>query len=254
MKAKKEYKQGSSRVIGNVRQKCSCAKSSNKCNSSIQRQTYFNQRGQTYHWRDEHNADKTTEVGKSVEVWLDPNSMIQGQSANLNTSQDGMMGAIRNRWNIWGGGIVKGHLWNDNLGGNALNNNLYPITKAANADHLRYIENVAKSFVFQKIPIYYKVEVDANPYIDEPIAEFDCEVREWNPQRPCYAGNLLHSPITIHSDLRNVGAYNEAYETYTGLCPRRVGNPRFPNWLRSPKTKVSDLTDQEKRLRSLQGK
>lgn len=252
MKAKKEYKQGSSRVIGNVRQKCSCAISLNKCNSSIQRQTYFNQRGQIYHWRDEHNADKTTEVGKSVEVWLDPNSMIQGQSVNLNTSQDGMMGAIRYWWNISGGDVVKGHLWNDNLGGSALNNNLYPITKAANSDHLRYIENVAKDFVYKRIPIYYKVKVDANPDIRVPIAEFDCEVREWNPLQPSQIGRLLHNPITIHSDLSNVRAYDEAYETYTGIHPTRVGNPRFPYWLRRPKTTVGELTEQEKDLRSRQ--
>ena len=39
-------------------------------------------------------------VGKFMEVGLDPNNMQQGQSANLNTSQDQMMAAIRNQLGI----------------------------------------------------------------------------------------------------------------------------------------------------------
>lgn len=53
--------------------------------------------------------------------------------------------------------IVEGHLWNDNLGGNALNINLFPMTRAANKDHLTYVENLAKSYIYNGVPIYYNL-------------------------------------------------------------------------------------------------
>ncbi len=184
-------------------------------------------------------------VGKFMEVGLDPNNMQQGQSANLNTSQDQMMSAIRNQWGITGGELVKGHLWNDNLGGSAMNYNLYPITKAANSDHLGYVENKAKEYVWNhRKPIYYRVEVDANPDINDPKAEFDCEIREWDPNTDAL-GSLLFGPVTIESDLNDVGAYNEAYETYTGNPADRQKRPKKPKWAKNPKTKVGELTKQE---------
>lgn len=189
-------------------------------------------------------GSKKMNVGKVMEVGLDPNDMEQGQSANLNTSQNEMMDAIRGQWGISGGGLVKGHLWNDNLGGSAMNYNLYPITKAANSDHLGFVENLAKHLVWGRQPIYYSVEVDAVPDITEPKAEFDCEVREWDPQTE-KIGNLVSEPVTITSDLRDVGAYNEAYETYTGNPADRQKRPRKPKWAKNPKTRVGELTKQE---------
>ena len=190
-------------------------------------------------------------VGKFVEVGLDPNDMHQGQSANLNTAQDDMMSAIRSKWGITGGGLVKGHLWNDNLGGSAMNYNLYPITKAANSDHLGYVENKAKEYVWNKQPIYYRVEVDANPVITDSKADFDCEIRSWDPTTG-KLGSRLFGPVTIESDLNNVGAYNEAYETYTGNTADRQKRPKKPKWAQNPKTRVGELTKQELKERQNQ--
>lgn len=190
-------------------------------------------------------------VGRFVEVGLDPNDMHQGQSANLNTAQDDMMSAIRSKWGITGGGLVKGHLWNDNLGGSAMNYNLYPITKAANSDHLGYVENKAKEYVWNKQPIYYRVEVDANPVITDPKADFDCEIRSWDPTTG-KLGSRLFGPVTIESDLNNVGAYNEAYETYTGNTADRQKRPKKPKWAQNPKTRVGELTKQELKERQNQ--
>ena len=236
----KQQKPQQSRVIHN--------RLSSSIPKTIQKQTIvFEQRGQPYSW-----FGHSTEVGKVVEVGLDPWDMIQGQSADLNNAQDYMMDAIRYMWGISGGNVVKGHLWNDNLGGCALNNNLFPITKAANSDHLYYVENRAKTYVFNRVPIYYKVEVDAYPDITEPIAEFDCEIRKWSPYYPYEVGDLLVPPITIRSDLRDVGAYREAYETYTGSSLEREKRPKFPKWLKHPKTRVRELTKEELFWRNLQ--
>ena len=232
MKVTKENKPQQSRVIDNP------VIYSTKI---IQKATkIFTQEGQQYSW----NGNNTI-VGDVVEVGLDPIDMIQGQSANLNNAQDDMMKAIRQYWGINGGDIVKGHLWNDNLGGSALNINLFTITRAANKDHLTYVENLAKRYIYNGFPIYYKVEVDAEPRIDKPIAEFDCEIHQWNPYKPTIIGPLLAEPITIRSDLNDVGAYNEAYETYTGYSPDKIKAPKLPKWLKRPKTKVGELTKNE---------
>ncbi len=217
------------------------ARNSSHPNTAIQLQTKL------LSWQDQdyNFGTGSINVGKFMEVGLDPNNMQQGQSANLNTSQDDMMSAIRNQWGITGGGLVKGHLWNDNLGGSAMNYNLYPITKAANSDHLGYVENKAKEYVWSHgKPIYYRVEVDANPDINDPKAEFDCEIREWDPNTEAL-GSLLFGPVTIESDLNDVGAYNEAYETYTGNPADRQKRPKKPKWAKTPKTKVGELTKKE---------
>jgi hypothetical protein len=214
----------------------------------IQLQTrVFTRKDQTYNY-----GTGKINVGEVMEVGLDPQDMKQGQSANLNTSQDDMMAEIRNQWGIVGGGVVKGHLWNDNLGGSAMNYNLYPITKAANSDHLGYVENKAKELIWiHKRPIYYKVEVDGVPNISQAKAEFDCEIRDWNPQTNT-VGGLLFGPVSIPSDLNDVGAYNEAYETYTGNTADRQKRLRAPKWAVKPKTKVGELTKAEAQARQSQ--
>jgi len=207
----------------------------------------YTQSEQTYNF-----GTGTVSVGNVMEVGLDPNNMRQGQSANLNSAQDDMMSAIRHQWGISGGDLVKGHLWNDNLGGTALNNNLYPITKAANSDHLGYVENAAKHYIWnERQPIFYSVEVDANPDISEATAEFDCEIRKWDPKTE-KLGARLFGPVTIQSDLNDVRAYNEAYETYTGETADRQKRPKKPKWAKSPKTRVGELTKQELKDRSNQ--
>jgi hypothetical protein len=210
-------------------------------NQPIQLKTQvFTQQDQTY------NYDiGTVNVGSVMEVGLDPSDMKQGQSANINIGQNEMMDAIRAYWHINGGDVVKGHLLNDNLGGLALNNNLYPITRAANADHLNYVENAAKDFIWNKTkPIYYKVEVDANPHIFSGKADFKCEIRDWDPKTK-NVGNLLFGPITIKSDLENVSAYNEAYDTNTGYSTDPFQRPKKPGWAIPPNKRVGDLSEQE---------
>ena len=187
----------------------------------------------------------TVEVGSHIEVALDPRDLPRGQSANINTSQNDMMTEIRKKWSISGGDVVKGHLWNDNLGGSAMNYNLYPITRGANKDHLMYVENIAKKQLYNGSAIYYKVEVDAEPSIKKGKADFDCEIRDWDVNTN-QIGALLCPPITICSDLANTGIYNEAYETYTGRVDiSRIKSTKMPKWLKRPKTLIGELTKVE---------
>lgn len=214
---------------------------------ALQRNTIvFEQKEQTYDW-----LYGRTNVGKIVRVGLDPDNMIQGQSANLNVAQDAMMCQIRKLWGIKGGNLVKGHLWNDNLGGSALNSNLFPITKAANSDHLYTVENVAKDYIYnRKRPIYYQVEVIANPNILSPKANFVCEIREWDPLTPFLIGNLLHGPVMVSSNLLNVGAYGKARVLNSWSKAKLYASPRKPWWIKNPKKKVYELTKPELRRRN----
>jgi hypothetical protein len=215
---------------------------------ALQRQSYVNNKGQTYDY-----DIGTVTVGKKMEAWLDYNSIPHGQSANLNKGQDEMMSAIRSCWGIVGGDVVKGHLLNDNLGGTANNNNLYPITRGANKNHLNYVENGAKkAFWVDKSPgIYYKVTVDADPDIESSTADFDCEIRYWNPSNN-QLGPQVISPTTIPSDLEDVRSKDSdssPFETYTGDDVDMISRPKKPKWALKPKTKVSELTFSEKQMR-----
>ncbi|MEL6538047.1 MAG: hypothetical protein AAFQ98_21695, partial [Bacteroidota bacterium] len=97
-------------------------------------------------------------------------------------------------------------------------------------------------------PIYYKVGVDAIADIGSAKAEFDCEVKKWDPKNDTIGKNVVE-PITVRSDLTNVREHDFAYETYTGDEVDRYSNPKKPSSLLNPKTRVSELTNQEKQDR-----
>lgn len=210
----------------------------------MQRESYYKNTSQTY----DYGTDEV-QVGKKMEAWLHPNDMRQGQSSGLNVGQDEMMDTIRDVYGIKGNNVVKGHLLNDNLGGLALNDNLYPITGAANKNHLNYVENAVKQANWiQAKGLYYKVEVDANPTIDDPEADFDCVLKEWNPKTNDLGKDII-PPTSIPSDLEDVagkGYHLAPFNTYTGEEVNPVKRPRKPKSALKPKTKVSELTKQEK--------
>lgn len=205
--------------------------------------------GQTYNY----DTDTVT-VGKSMRAWLDPKDLLKGQSANLNIGQTPMMNAIRKYWNIKGVNVVKGHLLNDNLGGTANNNNLYPITGGANKNHLNYVENAVKERVWNdELGIFYKVKVDAVPDISESRADFDCEMREWNPKNG-KVGALITDPVTIPSDLEDVRSKEDdsfPFLTFEGEEAESVSRPKKPKGVPNPKTRVSELTSSEADLRDM---
>lgn len=220
----------------------------NRSNAPVQMKSYVKNVGQQYKYA----KKKSQMVGLKMQAWLDPTQPLRGQSANLNTSQDEMMGQIRADYGIKGGNVVKGHLLNDNLGGSALSTNLYPITKAANSAHLGYVENVAKDIQWsEEEGIYYRVDVDGTPDISQAAAAFDCEIHEWNPKKDKIGKQLLGVKVNSNlDDVSSKGAYHDVEDIDMGEEPEREKNPKKPKGFVNPATREGDLEQWEKNLRN----
>lgn len=216
---------------------------------TTQLKTTINNYSQSYTYA----KNKTQMVGKTMEAWLDPAQPIRGQSANLNTSQDDMMNTIRDSYGIKGGNVVKGHLLNDNLGGSALSNNLFPITKGANSAHLGYVENVAKLELWkQGQGIYYRVDVDGAANINTPEARFICLIKEWNPKTNKTGDQLLNVGVTSNlNDYGSKGAYHDVEDMDDSSEEvDREKNPKKPPGFSNPANSVGGLEDFEVKLRN----
>lgn len=190
-----------------------------------------------------YGPSKTVTVGKEMEAYLDPVSPIRGWSANLNKSQDEMMTTMRSAHGITGGDLVKGHLLNDNLGGTALGDNLYPITRGANSSHLKFVENIAKNHVWHGGGLYYKVVVDGTPSITASSSNFLTEVAPWNPKTNTKGSGAF---INVESDLGDVRNYESAYnpDDFSEHLSREK-NPTKPKHFVGPAKNVSDLSSVE---------
>jgi hypothetical protein len=142
----------------------------------IQMKSKVQTTGQTFSW-----GPHKTIVGSHMKAWLDPNYPLKGESANINTDQNAMMTALRAHYVINGGDLVKGHLLNDNLGGKALNNNLFPITRAANKQHLVTTENYAKAQLWTHgTPIWYTVGVSGKADANQHTHQFNVALGPWD--------------------------------------------------------------------------
>lgn len=142
----------------------------------IQMKSKVQTTGQTFTW-----GPHKTIVGSHMKAWLDPNQPLKGESANINTDQNAMMNALRAHYVINGGDLVKGHLLNDNLGGKALNNNLFPITRAANKQHLVTTENYAKAQLWTHgTPIWYTVGVSGKADANQHTHQFNVALGPWD--------------------------------------------------------------------------
>jgi hypothetical protein len=112
-----------------------------------QMETKIRNTPQPYTYNSKHDK---VDVGKKMEAWLDEDEPIKGQEAAVNASQEELMMRLRKKYlgkqyKKKAGHFVKGHMLNDNLGGTALNENLFPITVMANKQHLSYVENKVKA-------------------------------------------------------------------------------------------------------------
>ena len=106
---------------------------------------------------------QTCEVGKHmVADPLAPDHEPGSQSSN-DHDQDNLMKELANSGNT---GVpndqkyIKGHLLNDNIGGQGAAFNLFPITADANAKHLTYVEKFVKSQLQGHYVVYYEIMVD----------------------------------------------------------------------------------------------
>lgn len=243
-----QRKATASAVAHQLKEKASGAFLADNRSAPVQMKTYVKNQGQDYKYN-----GKTQMVGKKMQAWLDPNNPLRGQSANLNSSQNDLMSDIREEYGIKGGGVVKGHLLNDNLGGSALSTNLYPITKGANSAHLGYVENIAKHEQWsEEEGIYYEVTVDGTPKITSATAAFDCEIHEWNPKKNEIGKQLLG--VRVNSDLNSVGSYHDVEDIDMDEEPVREKNPKKPKGFQHPATREGELEEWEKKLRKKDNK
>lgn len=223
-------------------------------NRFVQRKTLIKNEGMECKYIKE-NKETSVIVGKKMEAWLDPQNMYGGQIADINTSQDDLMSWIKHIFpKAIGQFSVKGHLLNDNLGGTALGNNLYPISKGANGKHLFTAENYVKQAMSENKCVMYSVEVEGSDNYTKANdsnskATFHTKVSPWNkvsnevgPTK--YTANIVSDLGVPKSriakdakadDLINISGY--------GL-----------NNFQKPAIAVKELTEDEKRMRKNQPK
>lgn len=214
----------------------------------VQAKSYVKNEGQNFTW-----GKHKTMVGKKMEALLDPADPVRGESANINADQTPMMDALRAHYVINGGDLVKGHLLNDNLGGKALNNNLFPITRAANKQHLMTTENYAKTQLWtHQSPIWYTVEVSGNPNANQPTHEFNVSLGYWDMKKNTKHAAAIQGSITSNmGDPRDYdGANGDDLETYSaGTLKAAMVKGRALH----PHTGLASMNDQEQDARKKAG-
>lgn len=215
----------------------------------VQAKSYVKNEGQNFSW-----GRHTTIVGKKMHALLDPADPVQGESANINADQSPMMDALRAHYVINGGDLVKGHLLNDNLGGKALNNNLFPITRAANKLHLMTTENYAKKQLWtHHSPIWYTVEVCGKPDANQHTHEFKVALGHWDMKNNKMDAAKVQGSITSNmGDPRDYdGANGDDLETYSaGTLRSAVAKGLALH----PHANVGSMNKEEKSVREKSGK
>lgn len=117
-------------------------------------------------------AKKHYKVGKTMLAKLDVNDPIKGSATGATWN---WMQTLRAEY----GNVIKGHLLNHDLGGFATEENIYPITSAANHEHSASVEQPIKTLLFNEANgkgrrLWYQVNVvETNPH-DPTEAEFQC--------------------------------------------------------------------------------
>ncbi|OYQ36203.1 hypothetical protein CHU95_05280 [Niveispirillum lacus] len=183
-------------------------------------------------------------------AFLDPAYPLQGQSAALNSDQDDMMSWIKSQNNINAAGAVKGHLLNDNLGGTAMNANLFPLTKAANAVHLKTAENDVKNKVWNdQTPTYYYVDAEIG---GGTIDKLTGEIGDWN-MHTNKVSNLRSFTVVSHLKKPNdMETANPDDNDYVKAEQRNAA--AFSHGLAlKPHSRVSELNDDWAGLRDISG-
>lgn len=166
--------------------------------------------GQTFTW-----GGKKTIVGSKMKAWLDPGDPLKGEEATVNTNQTLMMDALRLKYGIQGGDLVRGHLLNDNLGGKAMNNNLFPITRKANKAHLLTTENFAKKELWEnKNALWYTVNVTGTADENTPKHSFDVAIGPWDMNY-----NVEGAAALTGSIVSDLGNYKDKSAANPGSMP-----------------------------------
>lgn len=182
----------------------------------------------------EKNPSKATQtVASTMEAWLDPNDPVVGSAPG--DDQTDMMTSLKARYNLKPHQLVKGHLLNHDLGGYGVAENLFPITKQANGEHLAYAEysvkealSVARSGTDGIDGVYYYVNA-IGPLDDESFDQTShlvCSasyVKDIDDKRKI--GKSVVN-VTINSDVASPsGQFDEYVDDETGAIVESAKNP-----------------------------
>ncbi|WP_158678173.1 hypothetical protein [Pseudoalteromonas sp. T1lg23B] len=218
----------------------------------MQRKTVIENIGQSCTYGPANNAQTVT-VGHTMNAWLDPADPVRGQSASVNASQDGLMAWIKSVYPQAKGPMsVKGHLLNDNLGGTALDNNLYPISKGANGKHLSTSENYVKNALWKhNTAVKYSVSVSGSTNYTSANASnakatFHATVSPWNDVTDTSKVGATAYTANITSDLGSP-KIREATDGQGAAVGNTSAYGLKPN--QEPAKSVGDLSNDEKQHR-----
>ncbi|MEN2428939.1 hypothetical protein [Chromobacterium vaccinii] len=142
-------------------------------------------------------------VGRKMEADLNPHDVVTGSATGPNWT---WMQALRQAYPK--ANVVRGHLLNHDLGGRSVEENLYPISTAANGDHSRNVEVHVKERLYDTAkqgwdePVHYEVLVSETNANNPEKAAFNCQWT-WGPAS--HRQSLVHR---VDSDLAAKSAYS----------------------------------------------
>jgi hypothetical protein len=158
----------------------------------------------TYAWKDEDDMGYTETVGIAMEASLDPKDPKTGSGTDTSVQEE-LMSHLKGKHS--GQSWIKGHLLNDNLGGRAIAENLYPITSSANGQHKNQVENHVKDLVKEQtdgntgLPVLYNVQVIPGA---NDSATFHCQVWLGNKSNKVLEKNIYSKVGVSGEDARAV--------------------------------------------------
>lgn len=190
----------------------------------------------TYYYNYDENAHSFCShdtVGKEMKATLDPNDPKQGSTTAAAWGvHKQLMERLKEIWNTGLFGIVRGHLLNDHLGGQAIPENLFPIARAANACHLYQVEGYVKHLVYNGRTVQYDVTVynedgtqDFNE--DNPRTIFHCEVDTVDSEPAVHVSYNVESDISKNStnESRDISAFRAMNFPFSWNLPGSPWNP-----------------------------
>lgn len=187
-----------------------------------QRKTSIQHGTEQYSYYDHDAQERRNQtVGAEMKAWLDPKKPLKGSATGA--PQAAFIQNLRRTFP--NDNMIRGHLLNHDLGGYGVEQNLFPITSAANGVHLRTVEYGVKNALLQANTdgkgVYYHVRVsgDATDNKDAPVSTFECAARYLDDveDHDNLGAEILR--VNVHSTPKKSGPKREAAARGTATLP-----------------------------------
>lgn len=228
-------------------------------NNAIQLATLINHTTGDYsYWNHTNGAQENQVVGSNMEAFLDPDDDIQGSATG--GPQKDFIGHIRRTFP--NDNMIRGHLLNHDLGGFGVEQNLFPITSAANGVHLRTVEYGVKAALREVDNedegrgVYYSVDVtgDYDDTKDAPVSTFECTASYIEDLDTHELGEKILDVHVISSPKKTGGkraanlrgSAHDGEDGAVGNFPHSPGAASWKHGGRAGKLNFKDLVDQGK--------